>query len=81
MPHDVKGEVIEVGDEVIIRYKVKAVHQAEDYCNVDLETYLGMPPDFSKTNLSAINTKQMQKVAGKTWLDQRPSTDLFNAGH
>lgn len=45
MPHDATGEELKVGDTVTMIFKVKAIHQQENDCNVDLvaegeETYL-----------------------------------------
>lgn len=43
MPHDRNGHELKVGDTVMVPCKVKAIHLTEDYCNVDLQTAVGMP--------------------------------------
>ncbi len=58
MPHDAKGRELKAGDKVLVPFTVKAVHQTEDDCNLDLETCATMPPLHKyRTSLSAINTK------------------------
>ena len=61
MPHDAKGNELKPGDRVIIRGTVKQVHSATEYCNVDVELDHPMPPNTTKSTLSAINTKQLEK--------------------
>ena len=70
MPHDANGQLVEVGEEVIVRFKVKEVLTSENYCNVRLESVLGMPPDSHKTTISAINTKQVEVVKGGRLTEQ-----------
>jgi hypothetical protein len=64
MPHDKFGNVLQVGDEVVVRFKVKALHGDDDNksCNVNLESVEGMPEHGYKASLSAINTCQTEKV-------------------
>lgn len=62
MPHDAKGNLLQVGDEVIIRAKVKDVQTSEEYCNVTLVTTAPMPPYAEGTTLT-LNTKQVEKDA------------------
>lgn len=62
MPHDANGEILQIGDDVIIRGKVKAIHQSEEYCNCDVELKYPMPPNTEKSTYSAINTRQLEKV-------------------
>ncbi len=62
MPHDANGKVLAVGDKVHIPATVKAVHMAEDYCNLDLEFDLIMPGRDSKDQYHAINTRQVVKT-------------------
>lgn len=62
MPHDCKGNILNPGDVVLVPFKIKDVHQTEDYCNVNLETVATMGPEHKfHTSLSAINTKMMLK--------------------
>ena len=63
MPHDKFGSLLEVGDHVTVAFLVTAVHTATDYCNVNLESVEGMPPNGTKTSLGAINTRQTVKIA------------------
>lgn len=62
MPHDANGNLLKAGDEVVVRFIVKDVFTAEEYCNCNLESILGMPPSGSKLSVSAINTRQTEKV-------------------
>lgn len=62
MPHDKNGELLKVGDHVTMEFKVKEIHNTEDYCNVNLESVEGMPPLGTKTSLGAVNTRQVIKV-------------------
>jgi hypothetical protein len=61
MPHDVNGKVVNVGDIIHIPAKVKAVHQTEDFCNVDVELVHPMPGTGDHTMYSALNTRQVIK--------------------
>lgn len=36
MPHDFFGDEIQVGDVVLMKFVVNAVHQTDNGCNVDL---------------------------------------------
>lgn len=58
MPHDAKGRELKAGDTILVPFKVKAVHQTEDACNLDLETCATMPPEHKwQPGLSAINSR------------------------
>lgn len=61
MPHDVNGNKLEVGDEVIVRCKVKQVTTGEDYCNVTLETVEPMKPSGTPYSIS-LNAGQTERV-------------------
>ncbi len=61
MPHDKNGQVIQAGDEVIVRCKVKEVQPGEEYCNATLEAVETMPPSGSVSTI-VLNTKQCEKV-------------------
>jgi hypothetical protein len=60
MPHDLKGRVLSVGDTVILRCKVKEIHNTEEYCNATLETLQPMFPGENRTGVT-VNTKQTEK--------------------
>ena len=57
MPHDINGKVLKVSDVVLIPCKVNAIHITEEYCNVELETNLGMYPNGTKTSI-ILNSQQ-----------------------
>ncbi len=58
MPHDANGELVEAGDEVILRCKVVRVYEVDDYCNIDLDTVHFMPPYTESTRLSMVNASR-----------------------
>lgn len=61
MPHDIKGNVLKVGDEVVLRGKITAIQPGEEYCNCTLE----VPPMYPRTepeSMSAVNTRQLEKI-------------------
>lgn len=60
MPHDNRGTELRVGDTVMVPCLVKAIHLTEDYCNVDLETKIGMPPLESRQRVT-LNSRQTIK--------------------
>lgn len=60
MPHDKRGTELQVGDTVMVPCVVKAIHLTEDYCNIDLQTTLTMPPSGSKHQLT-LNSRQTIK--------------------
>lgn len=60
MPHDKRGEELKVGDTVMVPCRIKAIHLTEDYCNIDLETRLVMPP-LDKTTQLTLNSRQTIK--------------------
>lgn len=61
MPHDYNGDILNVGDEVMVPCVVDSITMSEEYCNVTLKTKLFMPPkDYPETIV--LNTKQTYKV-------------------
>jgi hypothetical protein len=60
MPHDKRGEELKVGDTVMVPCRVKAIHLTEEYCNVDLETKLPMPP-LDSVQTFTLNSRQTIK--------------------
>lgn len=64
MPHDAHGNLVQVGDEVVIRGKLTYVSPADDqYCNCTVEFKEPMPgyPDQKQT-LSSVNTRMVELV-------------------
>jgi hypothetical protein len=61
MPHDKNGVLIEEGDLVNIRARVKTVTTGEEYCNVTLETVEPMFPGTDKNSI-VLNAKQVELV-------------------
>lgn len=61
MPHDSRGTELKVGDTVMVPCVVKAIHLTEDYCNVDLETKLTMPPLHTGQMAITLNSRQTIK--------------------
>lgn len=61
MPHDKRGTELQVGDTVMVPCLIKAIHLTEDYCNVDLETKLTMPPDYGARTPLTLNSRQTIK--------------------
>jgi len=60
MPHDNRGEELQVGDTVMVPCRVKAIHLTENYCNVDLETKIEMHPSGGTVALT-LNSRQTLK--------------------
>lgn len=60
MPHDQNGNLLTVGDYVLVPARVKEVYSGEEYCNVQLETALPMYPGESKSGMT-LNAKQVVK--------------------
>jgi hypothetical protein len=61
MPHDRKGNLLSVGDHVIIEAGVTQVQAGEEYCNVTLQTIEPMYPGNSKSTLT-LNAKQVTRT-------------------
>jgi hypothetical protein len=61
MPHDKNGNLLEVGDEVIVRYKITAIQTGDDYCNVSATSVLGRKPDGQPEYFSG-NAAVVEKV-------------------
>jgi hypothetical protein len=72
MPHDANGNVLQVGDEVIVRCKVAEVMIGDEYCNVTLRTLEPMPPYIDGTCVT-LNTRQTEKVPAQP-PDHTPAT-------
>ena len=61
MPHDNNRNQLAVGDMVTVLCKVKAIHNTEEYCNLDLETSLKMYPSENRSFFT-LNARQVDKV-------------------
>lgn len=64
MPHDKNGQVLSIGDTVLIEAKVKNVYTGDEYCNVELETVEVMYPGENKSGIT-LNAKQVTKKAAE----------------
>lgn len=62
MPHDLKGNLLQVGDKVNIPATVTAIQAGEEYCNLSVEFDHSMPPYTTKM-AGTFNTKQVEKVS------------------
>lgn len=63
MPHDKNGELLSVGDEVIIRFKVDSINMQEDYCNVTLSCEHPQTADGAMTKTSVCcNARACEKA-------------------
>jgi hypothetical protein len=71
MPHDKNGRLLEVGNMVTVRCKIKAIQISEEYCNLNLETETPMYPLDSRTGLS-LNAKQVEKLGPSSEDDPEP---------
>jgi hypothetical protein len=69
MPHDKRGTELVVGDTVMVPCRVKAIHLTEDYCNVDLETKITMPP-MGKSTAITLNSRQTIKPTATHRFDE-----------
>ena len=63
MPHDLNGNPLKAGDEVIVRFTVRAIMEDTGFCNADIESVYSMPGNGFRLQLSNINTRQMELVA------------------
>jgi hypothetical protein len=60
MPHDLNGNLIQVGDKILIPCKVESVSIGEEFCNVTLKT-LHIMPGKNYEDTIVLNTKQVIK--------------------
>ncbi len=58
MPHTKDNHLVTVDDILFLPCRVKAVHAAVEYCNVDVVTVEPMPPYETGAAFSTINTRQ-----------------------
>lgn len=62
MPHDAKGNLLQVGDLVALFGVVDAVYQTEEYCNVTLRASNPAKPTGAMP-LYSVNSAQLEKQA------------------
>ena len=76
MPHDANGNLLKVGDKVLIPGTITSLTESNEYCNCSVELDYAMPPYAAdqKTFLSSVNTKQLllAPVQAETQPDQPP---------
>lgn len=61
MPHDKNGELLKVGDHVVVECEVVEVYAATDFCNVQLQFVEPMYPSDRRDRVT-LNAKQVTKV-------------------
>jgi hypothetical protein len=61
LPHDVKGNPLKIGDEVLIKATVEHLDPGPHYCNVTVRTHHPMPPNDTPYCFS-LNTVQVEKI-------------------
>lgn len=65
MPHDVNNNLLEVGDEVIVRAKVTSIQTGEEYCNVTIQSVNGRKPDGMQ-EMFCLNAAVLEKVSSQS---------------
>ena len=63
MPHDKFGQLLEVGDEVIVRGRVSEITTGSEFCNVRVETLEKMHTTRETGETLWLNAKQVEKCA------------------
>ncbi len=64
MPHDAYGNLLKVGDQVVIPGVLTNIGEDGGYCNVSVETEHVMPGSGLKSTVCAINAAQVEKAFG-----------------
>ncbi len=72
MPHDKRGTELHVGDTVMVPCLIKAIHLTENYCNVDLETKIEMPPSSDRTRLTLNSRQTIKPTATHRFIEASP---------
>ena len=62
MPHDKNGQLLELGDEVLIRATVKQIWPGADTCNMQVETTEKMLPSHETGSSITLNANQVEKA-------------------
>jgi hypothetical protein len=65
MPHDKFGQVLQVGDEVIVRGVVREITSSPDFCNVKVETVEKMDDSRTSGETLWLNAKQVERQVAK----------------
>lgn len=60
MPHDAKGNLLQLNDRVMIPGVIKNLQAGDEYCNCTVETIYEMHPGNNKIAIT-LNTKQVEK--------------------
>lgn len=61
MPHDKFGQLLQVGDSVLIQATVREITASPDFCNVKLETVEKMDASRKEGETLWLNAKQVEK--------------------
>ena len=61
MPHDKNGQLLNVGDQVIVHAIVREITASPDFCNVKLETNEKMDDSRKEGETLWLNAKQVVK--------------------
>lgn len=61
MPHDKNGQLLEVGDMVLIRCTVSEVYATHEFCNVQVRPVEPMYPS-NRHDAITLNAKQVEKA-------------------
>ena len=59
MPHDRDGNLVQVGDRVLIEASVESITSSEDYPNLTVRTVCPMPP-YTEGTILVLNAKQVR---------------------
>src|SRR4051812_22251084 len=69
MPHDKRGTEVRVSDIVMAPCRVKAIHLTEDFCNVDIETQIAMPPLGTVSSFTLNSRQTIKPIASHTFAE------------
>ena len=66
MPHDTNGQLLNVGDEVVLRGKVKSIDSEQPtYCNITMQTEKGMAPEHDAEGyIISLSARMVEKQGG-----------------
>lgn len=71
MPHDANGNLLKVGDEVVLRAVVEDVQAHAEWCNCSIRTIHPMYPSDRK-DLYTLSTRQLEKVSSIPGEENKP---------
>lgn len=69
MPHDKTGSKLAVGDIVNVQFKIAAVHESEDACNLNLEFVEPFSDGTTHQTIAYVNSRQCELLT-KTISDE-----------